>query len=94
MADVAGTILEGLKQSFLMAYEVWWALVFGFAISAIAQTWVPRQRVEAALSGSGPKPLGLATGLGAAVGILARRRPGPGDDLARRCRRPRRAGLG
>jgi hypothetical protein len=24
------------------AYEVWWALVLGFAISAIVQAWVPR----------------------------------------------------
>src|SRR5882724_4431141 len=66
MADVLSTIDEGFKQSFLMAYEVWWALVLGFAISAIVQAWVPRQRVEAALSGSGPKPVALATGLGAA----------------------------
>src|SRR4051794_33360522 len=49
-----------------MAYEVWWALVLGFAISAIVQAWVPRQRVESALSGSGPRPVALATGLGAA----------------------------
>src|SRR5882762_4862473 len=66
MSDVLSTIGEGFKQSFLMAYEVWWALVLGFAISAIVQAWVPRQRVEAALSGSGPKPVALATGLGAA----------------------------
>ena len=37
-----------------MAWEVWWALVLGFAISAIVQAWVPRERIEAALSGSGP----------------------------------------
>ena len=49
-----------------MAYEVWWALVLGFAISAIVQAWVPRERIEAALSGSGPGPLAKATGLGAA----------------------------
>ena len=49
-----------------MAWEVWWALVLGFAISAIVQAWVPRERVEAALSGSGPRPVGLATLLGAA----------------------------
>jgi Predicted permeases len=60
------TIGEGLKQSFLMAYQVWWALVLGFAISAIVQSWVPRARIESALSGSGPRPVGLATGLGAA----------------------------
>jgi len=66
MGDVASTIGEGLKQSFLMAYEVWWALVLGFAISAIVQAWVPRERIESALSGSGVGPLAKATGLGAA----------------------------
>ncbi len=66
MGDVASTIGEGLKQSLLMAYEVWWALVLGFAISAIVQAWVPRDRVEAALSGSGFAPVAKATGLGAA----------------------------
>ncbi len=66
MADVISTIGEGLKQSFLMAYEVWWALVLGFAISAIVQAWVPRERIESALSGSGAVPLAKATGLGAA----------------------------
>jgi hypothetical protein len=59
-------IWHGLKDAFLMAWEVWWALVLGFAISAIVQTWVPRARVERALSGSGPRPVGLATVLGAA----------------------------
>src|SRR3954465_1201951 len=66
MNDVLSKIWEGLRQSFLMAYEVWWALVLGFAISAIVQAWVPRERVESALSGSGFKPLAKATGLGAA----------------------------
>jgi uncharacterized membrane protein YraQ (UPF0718 family)/YHS domain-containing protein len=66
VADVISTIGEGFKQSFLMAYEVWWALVLGFAISAIVQAWVPRQRIESALSGSGIGPLARATGLGAA----------------------------
>src|SRR5437588_7065958 len=58
--------LEGLKNSFLMAWTVWWALVFGFAISAIVQAWVPRHRIQRALGGSGPRPVALATGLGAA----------------------------
>ena len=66
MSDVLSTVGEGLKQSFLMAYQVWWALVIGFAISAIVQAWVPRERIESALSGSGPRPIAWATGLGAA----------------------------
>jgi uncharacterized membrane protein YraQ (UPF0718 family) len=66
MADVLSTVAEGLKQSFLMAYEVWWALVLGFAISAVVQAWVPRERIEATMAGSGPRPIAWATGLGAA----------------------------
>src|SRR5437763_9478732 len=58
--------LDGLKNSFLMAWEVWWALVLGFAISAIVQAWVPRQRIEASLGGGGFRPVALAAGLGAA----------------------------
>jgi uncharacterized protein len=63
---VLSTVGEGFKQGFLMAYEVWWALVLGFAISAIVQAWVPRERIKSALSGSGSRPIAWATGLGAA----------------------------
>jgi uncharacterized protein len=66
MSDVLGKIWEGLEMSFLMAYEVWWALVLGFAISAIVQAWVPRARIEGALSGEGFSPVAKATALGAA----------------------------
>jgi uncharacterized protein len=66
VSDVIATIGDGLEQSFLMAYEVWWALVLGFAISAIVQAWVPRERIEGALAGSGFLPVAKATGLGAA----------------------------
>jgi uncharacterized membrane protein YraQ (UPF0718 family) len=64
--DVLEFIWHGLRDSFLMAWEVWWALVFGFAISGVVQAWVPRERIQAALSGSGAKPVALATALGAA----------------------------
>src|SRR3954465_8379323 len=64
--SVVDTIRNGLQDSFLMAWEVWWALVLGFAISAIVQAWVPRERIERSLSGSGAKPAGWATALGAA----------------------------
>src|SRR5436190_1119474 len=57
---------DGLWNAFLMAWEVWWALVLGFAISAIVQAWVPRERIERSLAGAGARPVGLATALGAA----------------------------
>src|SRR6184192_3510019 len=66
MAAVLEVIWHGLRDSFLMAWQVWWALVLGFAISGLVQAWVARARIERAMSGSGPKPVALATGLGAA----------------------------
>ena len=63
MIDV---VWHGLRDSLLMAWEVWWALVLGFAISAIVQAWVPRERIEGLMSGSGVRSVGWATGLGAA----------------------------
>src|SRR2546428_9808643 len=59
-------LVDGLRNAGEMAYEVWWALVFGFAISAIVQAWVPRARIERALSGGGAAPVFKATALGAA----------------------------
>jgi uncharacterized membrane protein YraQ (UPF0718 family)/YHS domain-containing protein len=64
--SVLETIWEGLSNALLMAWTVWWALVFGFAISAIVQAWVPRERIAGALGGPGARPVGLATALGAA----------------------------
>ncbi len=66
MSTVLDKLLEGLEQAFLMAYEVWWALVLGFAISALVQAWVPRERIEGALSGHGFAAVAKGTGLGAA----------------------------
>jgi len=65
-ATIIGVLGHGLSNAFLMAWQVWWALVLGFAISAIVQAWVGRERIQAALGGSGPRSLALATALGAA----------------------------
>src|SRR6202790_3429185 len=64
--EVLTVIGDGFKDAFLMAWTVWWALVFGFAISAIVQAWVPRERIQSALGGSGFRPVALASALGAA----------------------------
>src|SRR3954452_11445198 len=66
MQDVLSKVGDGLWNAFLMAWEVWWALVLGFLISAIVQAWVPRERIESALSGDGLAPIARATGFGAA----------------------------
>ena len=64
--SVLQTIGDGLSNAFLMAWQVWWALVLGFAISGVVQAWVPRARIERSLGGSGAQPVALASGLGAA----------------------------
>lgn len=66
MSAALEVIGEGFANAFLMAWQVWWALVLGFAISAVVQAWVPRERIQSALGGGGPRPIALATGLGAA----------------------------
>jgi len=65
-ATIVGVLGHGLSNAFLMAWQVWWALVLGFAISAVVQAWAGRERIQAALGGSGLRPLALATVLGAA----------------------------
>src|SRR6478752_45350 len=66
MLDILDTIGDGVANAALMAYEVWWALVLGFLVSAVVQTWIPREQIQRSLSGRGARPIGLATGLGAA----------------------------
>ena len=66
MADVIAKIGDGLSNALLMAWQVWWALVLGFFISAVVQAWVPRERIQRSLSGDGVRPIAWATGLGAA----------------------------
>jgi uncharacterized protein len=64
--DPPDVIWHGIRDALLMAWEVWWALALGFAVSAIVQAWVSRARIERALSGAGPRPIAWATALGAA----------------------------
>src|SRR6201985_3742879 len=59
-------IWHGIRDSLLMAWAVWWALVLGFAISAVVQAWVPRERIENTLGGAGAGATARASGLGAA----------------------------
>jgi hypothetical protein len=66
MTGVLDFLWHGTRDALLMAWEVWWALVLGFAISAIVQAWVPRERIQRTLGGSGAGATARATALGAA----------------------------
>ena len=66
MASLGHVLWHGIRDALLMGWEVWWALAFGFFISAVVQAWIPRERIESSLGGGGLGPLAKATGLGAA----------------------------
>src|ERR671930_2229762 len=59
-------IVTGLEHAFQMAWEVWWALILGFALSGIVQAWVTRGQMERVMGGRGLAATLRATGLGAA----------------------------
>src|SRR5215208_3527087 len=56
-------VVDGLWNAFRMAWEVWWALVLGFALSGVVQAWVPRAKLQRALGGSGAREVALAKSL-------------------------------
>jgi uncharacterized membrane protein YraQ (UPF0718 family)/YHS domain-containing protein len=59
-------VVEALGNAFQMAWEVWWALVLGFALSGIVQAWVTPGQMERVMGGRGLGATVRATGLGAA----------------------------
>jgi uncharacterized protein len=66
VSDVLSFLWDGVRDALLMGWEVWWALVLGFAISAIVQAWVPRERIQRTMGGEGAGAVARATALGAA----------------------------
>jgi hypothetical protein len=66
MGDLLDALADGLGNAFQMAWEVWWALILGFALSGIVQAWVTHGQMERLLGGRGLGATLKATGLGAA----------------------------
>jgi uncharacterized membrane protein YraQ (UPF0718 family) len=63
---VLGAIGHALALAGSMTWEILWALVLGFALSAMVQAVVRRSTVVALLGDDRPRTLAVATGLGAA----------------------------
>jgi uncharacterized membrane protein YraQ (UPF0718 family) len=59
-------LLHALGIAGAMTWEILWALILGFALSAVVQAVVRRQTIVRALGDDRPRTLALATGLGAA----------------------------
>jgi uncharacterized protein len=59
-------VLHALAVSGSMAWQIAWALILGFALSAVIQALVPKAAIERLLGDDRPRTLATAAGLGAA----------------------------
>jgi uncharacterized membrane protein YraQ (UPF0718 family) len=66
MGDVVSTIGHALSLAFGMTWEILWALVLGFLISAVIESVVSRAQIVSVMPDDSPKTLAIASALGAA----------------------------
>ena len=64
--DVPHELWRAISFTLGMTWEILWALVLGFLLSAIVQALVPKERVERLLPDDSPRSLTTATALGIA----------------------------
>jgi uncharacterized protein len=62
---VIDAILHALSIAGSMTWEILWALILGFALSAVVQAVVRKSTIVRLLGDDRPRTLGIATGLGA-----------------------------
>jgi uncharacterized membrane protein YraQ (UPF0718 family) len=65
-ADIAGELVEALSFAFGMFWEILWALILGFFLSAVVQAVVSKGEMRRLLPDDSPRSLAVACGLGAA----------------------------
>jgi uncharacterized membrane protein YraQ (UPF0718 family) len=63
---VLGALLDALSFAFGMFWQILWALILGFALSAAVQAVVSKQEMQRLLPDASPRSLARATVLGAA----------------------------
>jgi uncharacterized membrane protein YraQ (UPF0718 family) len=59
-------VLHALSMAFAMFWEILWALILGFGLSAVVQAVVGKEQMTKLLPDDSPKTLAIACGLGAA----------------------------
>jgi uncharacterized protein len=64
--EAAGAVGHAMALAGSMTWEITWALILGFALSAVVQAVVRRSTIVALLGDDRPRTLALAAGLGAA----------------------------
>jgi uncharacterized membrane protein YraQ (UPF0718 family) len=64
--DIPHELWRALSFFFGMTWEILWALILGFALSAVVQAVVSKRELQRLLPDSSPRTLAVASGLGAA----------------------------
>src|SRR5438105_4056905 len=64
--SIPGGIAHALNVAFGMSWEILWALILGFALSAAVQALVSKSEMTRLLPDDSPRSLAIACGLGAA----------------------------
>jgi uncharacterized membrane protein YraQ (UPF0718 family) len=64
--DAVNAVLHALSISFAMTWEILWALILGFTLSAAVQAVVSKEQLSKLLPDDSPRSLALASLLGAA----------------------------
>ena len=60
------TLLDALGMAFAMFWEILWALILGFALSAVIQAVVSHREMSRLFPNDSPRTIAIACGLGAA----------------------------
>jgi hypothetical protein len=66
MSTLLGGLGHALSLAFAMFWEILWALILGFALSAAVQAVVSKREMSRVLPDDSPRSLAIAAGLGAA----------------------------
>src|SRR5713226_8607095 len=67
--DIAGigrAVWESLSMAFAMFWEILWALILGFGLSAVVQAVISKREMTRLLPDDSAKSISIACGLGAA----------------------------
>src|SRR5258707_4141427 len=64
--DIANELGDALSFAFGMFWEILWALILGFGLSAVIEAVVSKSEMRRLLPDDSPKSIAFATGLGAA----------------------------
>ena len=57
---------RALTMGAMMGWQMLWALILGFGLSAVVQATVSREKIAKLMPDGGPRSIAIATGLGAA----------------------------